>query len=165
MAEPKQFTYETRILWTGNLGAGTSNYRSYSRDYDVLIDGRPVIAGTAEPAFRGDPARHNPEGLLIAALSSCHMLWYLHLCAVAGVVVTAYEDKATGLMALDAGGGGRFTSATLHPTVTIARAEDRRKAEELHKAAHEKCFIANSVNFPVLCQPHIVTAAEEPRAP
>lgn len=159
MAEPKLFNYEARIVWTGNQGAGTSGYRDYSRDHDIIIDGRPVIAGSAEPAFRGDPSRHNPEGMLLASLSSCHMLWYLHLCAVAGVVVTAYEDEPNAVMALDAGGGGRFTSAMLRPKVTIASAGDRTKAEGLHKAAHEKCFIANSVNFPVACEPQTVVAA------
>jgi organic hydroperoxide reductase OsmC/OhrA len=156
MAEPKAFNYGARIVWTGNLGPGTSGYREYSRDHNIVIDGKPLIQASSEPAFRGDPGRHNPEGLLLASLSSCHMLWYLHLCAVAGVVVTAYEDNATGVMALDAGGGGRFTSAVLHPKVTIAKSSDKSKAAGLHKAAHEKCFIANSVNFPVGCEPQIV---------
>jgi organic hydroperoxide reductase OsmC/OhrA len=159
MAEPKQFNYQAHIVWTGNLGPGTSGYREYSRDHDLTIQGKPVIAASSEPAFRGDPARHNPEGLLLASLSSCHMLWYLHLCAVAGVVVTAYEDEATGVMALDAGGGGRFISAELHPRVTVAAANDMGKAEGLHKAAHEKCFIANSVNFPVSFYPEIAPVA------
>jgi organic hydroperoxide reductase OsmC/OhrA len=159
MAEPKLFNYEARIVWTGNLGAGTSGYRDYSRDHDILIPGRPPLPASSEPAFRGDPTRHNPENMLLAALSSCHMLWYLHLCSVAGVTVVRYEDNATAIMALDAGGGGRFTSAALNPQVTISNAKDRRKAEELHKAAHEKCFIANSVNFPVNCKPQITAAA------
>lgn len=159
MAEPKLFNYVARIVWTGNLGPGTSGYREYSRDHDIVIEGKPVIAGSSEPAFRGDPSRHNPEGMMLAALSSCHMLWYLHLCAVAGVVVTAYEDEPNAVMALDAGGGGRFISATLRPKVTIASAADKSKAEGLHKAAHEKCFIANSVNFPVSCEAQVIAAS------
>lgn len=159
MAEPTLFNYQARVVWTGNLGPGTSGYREYSRDHDIVIPGRPVISGSSEPAFRGDPSRQNPEGMLVASLSACHMLWYLHLCAMAGVVVMGYEDEASGTMSLDAGGGGRFKSVELHPKVTVARASDMGKAEGLHKAAHEKCFIANSVNFPVSFYPQIVSIA------
>src|SRR5690606_36990043 len=115
----------------------------YSRDYDVIIEGRPTLAGSSDEAFRGDASRHNPEDLLLAAISACHMLWYLHLCAVAGIVVTAYEDQAEAEMAMNADGSGQFTSATLRPVVTIASSEVEL-AKALHHEANQKCFIARS---------------------
>jgi organic hydroperoxide reductase OsmC/OhrA len=149
--------YDVRLVWTGDRGSGTSGYRAYGRDHDVLVDGKPAIAGSADPAFRGDAARHNPEDLLIASLAACHMLWYLHLCADAGVVVVAYEDAATGRMSLRADGGGRFDEVTLHPVVTI-RSGEPATAEALHAEAHRRCFIANSMNFPVRHRPVIRVA-------
>jgi organic hydroperoxide reductase OsmC/OhrA len=146
--------YALQVLWTGNRGTGTSDYGAYGRDHEIRVPGKAPIAGSSDPAFRGEAARHNPEDMLLAALSSCHMLSYLHLAAVAGVVVTAYLDDATGSMALDAG-RGRFTEVVLHPAVTIA-AGDAAKAAALHEEAHHACFIANSVNFPVRCEPRII---------
>jgi organic hydroperoxide reductase OsmC/OhrA len=152
----KQHNYSVRMRWTGNDGQGTQTYRAYRRDHVIQCDGKPEIPGSSDPAFRGDPARYNPEELLVSALSSCHMLAYLHLCAVNGVVVTAYEDAASGTMEERPDGSGAFISVVLHPRVTITAASDASKARELHHQAHEKCFIANSVNFPVEVEPEIV---------
>ena len=137
--------------WTGNLGTGTSGYRAYSRDHDVrgVTADLPVIHGSADPAFRGDAHRWNPEQLLLASLAQCHMLWYLHLAADAGVTVTAYSDTPTCIMVERPGGAGEFTSATLRPAVTIAPDSDPERAAALHDRAAEYCFIARSVRFPV----------------
>ena len=146
--------YEARVVWTGDRGGGTSGYRAYGRDHRILIDGKPELLGSADPAFLGDATRHNPEDLLVASLAACHMLWYLHLCADAGVVVVAYEDAAHGRMRLAADGGGAFEAVTLAPVVTLARGDPDR-ARALHDEAHRRCFIANSVNFPVTHRPTI----------
>jgi organic hydroperoxide reductase OsmC/OhrA len=146
--------YSVEVEWTGNTGAGTSRYDAYTRDHVYRGEGKPDIAGSADPHFRGDRARWNPEELLLAALSSCHELSYLHLCAVNHVVVTAYVDRAEGWMDEEAG-SGRFTRAVLHPEVTIAAGSDAGKARDLHRQAHHDCFIANSVNFPVEAEPVI----------
>ena len=151
-------TYELTVTWTGDRGTGTSGYRAYSRAHEVTAPGLPVLPGSSDPAFRGEPDRWSPELLLVAALSQCHLLWYLHLCADAGVVVTGYADTPTGLMAEDADGGGRFTQVTLRPTVTVAAPDMVRQAEKLHEPAHHRCFIANSVNFPVEVTASVTTA-------
>jgi organic hydroperoxide reductase OsmC/OhrA len=140
--------YAATIEWTGNPGPGTTGYRSYSRDHVIRVAGKPELAGSSDPAFRGDPARHSPEDLLVAALSACHMLWYLHLCAVNGIVVTGYVDAAEGTMEDRGDAGGRFADVTLRPRVRISDG-DPEKARKLHSEAHERCFVANSVNFPV----------------
>jgi len=155
---PRIHDYGVSVSWTGNRGTGTSGYRAYSRDHEVTADGRPVIPASSEPLFRGDPARWNPELELVAALSQCHMLWYLHLCAAAGVIVTSYTDHAGGTMAEADDGGGRFTEVLLRPQVSIASAEMTGIAANLHQEAHAKCFIANSVNFPVRHEPVITVA-------
>ncbi|WP_031070368.1 OsmC family protein [Streptomyces sp. NRRL WC-3742] len=155
---PKQHTYTVDITWTGNQGTGTSDYRSYARDHDVTAPGLPLIPGSSDPAFRGDPARWNPEQLLLASLSQCHLLWYLHLCSVNGVVVTSYTDHPVGHMA-ETADGGHFTSAVLHPHVEVATPEMTEKALALHADAHKSCFIANSVNFPVTHEPVITLAS------
>lgn len=147
--------FSVTVEWTGNRGMGTSDYKAYSRDHEIIKAGKPVVPGSSDPAFRGDAARYNPEELLIASLSACHMLWYLHLCALNQVVVTGYTDSAGGEMQLDADGGGRFCSVTLRPCVTIAPGCSRETAMGLHSAAHRLCFIANSVNFPVHHQAEI----------
>jgi len=149
----KQHRYETRLVWTGNLGDGTRTYRGYSRNHEVTAGGKPVVAGSSDPAFRGDPSRYNPEELLVASLSACHMLAYLHLCAVNEVVVVEYTDDAFGFMAETPDGGGRFTEVTLRPAVTITADSDQAKAHSLHEEAHRMCFIANSMNFPVRHEP------------
>lgn len=150
--------YAVKITWQGDRGTGTSGYRAYGRDHTISAAGKPDIAGSADPHFLGDPARWNPEDLLVASVSACHKLWYLHFCAVSGVIVTAYEDAAEGVMEMDETGGGRFTEIVLKPRVTIKRGTFPDVARELHADAHEKCFIANSVNFPVRCEPEIIEA-------
>jgi organic hydroperoxide reductase OsmC/OhrA len=151
-------SYEVSVAWTGNRGTGTSGYRAYDRDHDVTAAGPPPIAASSDPAFHGDPGRWNPELELTAALAQCHMLWYLHLCATAGVVVTAYADDARGTMAEAADGSGRFTEVVLRPRVTVASADMIETAASLHRDAHAKCFIANSVNFSVRHEPAVTTA-------
>jgi len=145
----KKHTYQTNLIWTGNRGTGTTNYRDYDRDYDIHIMGKPVILGSSDPAFLGDPKRHNPEEQLVAALSSCHLLWYLHLCAEAGVVVIEYEDEASGVMIENENGSGQFSEVTLRPRVRVRKQMMVKQAEVLHEEAHGLCFIARSVNFPV----------------
>jgi organic hydroperoxide reductase OsmC/OhrA len=149
----KQHHYPVRMQWTGNTGAGTREYRGYERAHEYSVPGKPVIPGSSDPAFRGDKTRYNPEELLVMSLSSCHMLWFLHLAADAGVVVTAYEDDASGTMVETAGSGGHFMEVVLRPRVTFAPGTDRSRAAALHERAHQLCFIANSVNFPVRCEP------------
>ena len=151
----KEHFYATTVEWTGNKGSGTSGYRTYERAHTIVAEGKPVIPGSSDPSFRGDPARYNPEDLLVGSLSSCHMLWYLHVCSVGGIVVTGYLDRAEGVMVEDASGGGRFASVTLRPEVTLAVGTDEAAALAAHHEAHEKCFIASSVNFPVTVEPVI----------
>ena len=148
--------YALTVRWTGNLGAGTSSYRGYSRDHDVEIPGLPVLHGSADPTFHGDRQRYNPEQLLLAALSQCHMLSFLHVAVKHGVVVTAYEDRAEGLMRTNRDGSGQFESVTLKPRVTVAEPAAPELFEELHSEANKVCFIARSVNFPVLHEPATV---------
>ncbi|HEV7658059.1 MAG TPA: OsmC family protein [Mycobacteriales bacterium] len=140
--------YAVGLTWTGNTGAGTATYRSYRRTCAVTAAGKPAIAGSADPHFRGDADRWNPEELLVAALSQCHLLAFLHAAAQAGVVVVDYADAATGTMATE-GDGGHMTGVVLHPVVTVAAAGMAEECARLHEQAHENCFIANSVNFPV----------------
>jgi organic hydroperoxide reductase OsmC/OhrA len=142
-------TYTLRLEWEGNRGEGTASYGAYGRDYRIRLDGKPDLAGSADPTFRGDPARHNPEDLLLAALSACHMLSYLALCARHGVIVLEYADQAEGVLAFTPSGGGQFTSVTLHPRVRVPDRGQATLALELHAQAHEDCFIAASCNFPV----------------
>ncbi len=150
--------YAVTVTWTGNLGSGTTGYKHYSRDFALEAEGKAPIAGTADTVFHGSPGRWNPEEMLVAALSSCHKLSYLHLCAVNGVVVTAYVDRAEGVMRFEAAtGGGQFERVVLRPVVTVTAGSDTEKAKELHERAHALCFIASSVNFEVACEPVIVT--------
>jgi organic hydroperoxide reductase OsmC/OhrA len=154
----KRHEYKVTVTWQGNTGTGTSGYRDYGRDHVISADGKPDILASSDVAFRGDPARWNPEDMFLASLSACHKLWYLHFCAVSGVIVTHYEDHAEGVMEIDAEGTGRFTDVLLKPRVTIKAGTYPDIAAELHAEAHEKCFIANSVNFPVRCQAEIIEA-------
>lgn len=154
----REHAYEIRVEWTGNRGAGTADYRAYARDHEIGSAGRLPILGSSDPAFRGDPTRYSPEDLLVASLSACHMLWFLHLCADAGIIVTAYVDQAAGTMVEEADGSGRFTEVVLRPAVTIA-AGDANRTQALHELAHAKCFVARSVNFPVRCKPSVTLAA------
>jgi organic hydroperoxide reductase OsmC/OhrA len=151
-------SYDVSVTWTGDRGTGTSGYRDYARDHEVTAAGVPPIPGSSDPAFRGDPGRWNPELELTAALSQCHMLWFLHLAAVTGVVVTGYADDARGTMAETDNGAGHFTEVVLRPRVTVASADMARRAQALHAEASAKCFIANSVNFPVRHEPTVTVA-------
>lgn len=152
----KEHIYKAKMNWTGNTGTGTSAYTAYSRAHEYSGDnGKDVILGSADPIFRGDASRYNPEELVVAALSGCHMLWYLHLCADAGVVVVEYTDEAEGKLVETDDGNGRFAEATINPRVTITGESDAEMAKELHHKAHEFCFIANSMNFPVNVAPMV----------
>jgi organic hydroperoxide reductase OsmC/OhrA len=151
--------YTARIVWEGNTGEGTARYTGYGREYRVQIDGKPELAGSADPAFRGDASRHNPEDLFLAAISSCHMLSYLALCARGGVRVLAYEDRARGTMRFHAAGDGEFTEVTLYPEVVVDGEEQADLALRLHERAHELCFIARSCSVPIHHQPSIRAAA------
>lgn len=151
-------SYDVDVIWTGAGSEGTTGYTSYSRDHDVLVAGKPALAGSADAAFRGDPGRHTPEDLLVASLSQCHMLWFLHLAGADGFVVVDYRDRATGTMRVEAAGHGAFTEVALRPRVTLRGdvspgADLDARLAEVHERAHEHCFIARSVNFPVLVEP------------
>lgn len=150
--------YTLNLDWTGNRGSGTSGYRDYDRSHSLTSDGKPPLDGSSDPAFRGDAARWNPEELLVASISSCHMLWYLHLASEAGIIVTGYADAPDGVMEESADGGGQFAHVTLRPRVALADEGRRADADALHARAHALCFIARSVNFPVQCEPVTPTA-------
>ncbi|MCX6501042.1 MAG: OsmC family protein [Microbacterium sp.] len=151
--------YELTTTWTGNRGAGTPGYRDYDRAVTVEIPGKPDLLASADKPFRGDPSRWNPEDMLLAALSECHLLSYLHACVTAGVVVVSYRDTATGLLREDGSGGGAFVEAVLHPQVVVAEAGMVAAAEAAHAQANAWCFIANSVNFPVRHEATVTAAA------
>lgn len=146
--------YQLKLQWTGNLGTGTSHYRAYERNHTISFANKPDLFASADPTFRGDPARYNPEELLLAALSGCHMMSFLHVCVNAGVVVTAYQDHATGSMVVHPDGSGQFTAVVLNPIVTVAECSMMHQMADLHHKANQLCFIANSCNFPVT---HVAT--------
>ena len=154
-----EHTYKATTIWTGASKGATTSYDAYSREYIVAIDGKLCIVGSADPTFRGNPALHNPEDLLVSSLSACHMLSYLALCARAGIRVISYVDEVTGKMASDQG-KVRFTEVNLHPRVTIEPGDNLEKARALHRDAHEICFIANSVAFPVRNDAFVVHATD-----
>jgi organic hydroperoxide reductase OsmC/OhrA len=158
----KQHNYEVQVVWTGNTGEGTKTYRGYRRDHTITAQGKPPIQGSSDPSFRGDPSRYNPEELLVASLSACHMLSYLHLCAVNRLTVLDYQDAALGLMEENSDGSAQFTRVTLRPTIKITPGDDQAKAVALHADAHHLCFIARSVNFPVDVHPTIMEEAASP---
>ncbi len=161
MPVSRRHTYDCVVTWTGNRGTGTSSYRGYDRAHDVAGDALPTIPGSADPAFRGDPARWNPEQLLVAALSQCHMLWYLHLAAEAGVVVTGYVDRATGTMLEDSDPSGQFVEVVLRPAVVVSQPAMAELARKLHDRAGARCYIARSVNFPVRHEPAVAVAGHD----
>ncbi|MBL4750051.1 MAG: OsmC family protein [Amylibacter sp.] len=142
-------SYAVDIKWVGNTGTGTADFTKYLRDHIISAAGKADIAGSADPAFRGDPTRWNPEETLVSSIATCHKLWYLHLCYDAGIVVTGYEDHATGEMAMNADGSGQFSSVHLAPRVMIAKGGDTKLAKDLHAKVGALCFIARSVNFPI----------------
>jgi organic hydroperoxide reductase OsmC/OhrA len=152
--------YEMTTCWTGNLGSGTSAYLHYSRDHELSAPGKSApIAGSSDPAFRGDPSRYNPEELLLGALAACHMLWVLHLCADAGIVVTAYRDESEGALVEHSDGSGEFTRVTLKPRMVITDGARVPDAREIHRKAHAVCALARSVKFEVACEPEIASLA------
>jgi organic hydroperoxide reductase OsmC/OhrA len=156
---PKLHKYSVTVKWTGNTGSGTSDYRSYERQHEISADGKKeLILGSSDVAFRGDKTRWNPEELLVASLSACHKLWYLHLCAISDIIVVDYVDHAEGFMEESQDGSGRFKQVVLRPRVTLAPGSDVARADAIHKEAHSKCYIANSVNFPVLHEAETVIA-------
>lgn len=152
MHAPSTHRYQLALEWTGNLGTGTSTYEGYSREHVVRIAGKPDLRGTADPLFRGDAALHNPEDLLLAALSQCHLLTYLALCARARINVLSYRDEAEGTLLLTKDGGGHFTEVVLRPQVVVEEERMLEKARHFHGEVHKYCFIARSVNFPVRCE-------------
>ena len=155
MTKSKLHLYRVEVQWAGNTGSGTQSYSTYDRAHTIVAVDKPAIAASADPVFRGDKTKYNPEELLVASLSSCHMLWYLHLCAEAKVIVTRYVDYPIGTMMETGEGGGQFSKVLLRPIVTITPESDSALAAQLHGQAHQKCFIANSVNFPVQCIPTV----------
>lgn len=150
--------YTTTVTWTGDTGRGTADYSAYSRDHRIDIAGKPPMSASSDAAFRGDPGRWTPEDCLLASISSCHMLWFLHLASEAGWVVHSYVDRATATMRVNPDGSGQFTKATLHPEVTIS-AGDPDLSDRLHDKAHKMCFISRSLNFPVTCTAKIGVSA------
>lgn len=149
----REHRYHVTVEWTGNKGQGTENYKAYDREFNVLAEAKTAIAGSSDPAFLGNASRWNPEEMLLASASACHKLWYLHLCAEAGISVESYLDKAEGTM-IEAR-QGRFTQILLRPQITLRAGDDIELAKALHHKAHEQCFIANSLNFPIVCEPQI----------
>ncbi|MFY8019777.1 MAG: OsmC family protein [Bacteroidia bacterium] len=145
----KQHIYNLEVVWTGNLGNGTTSYQSYSRAHDIIVKGKEIIHASSDVQFRGDGAKYNPEELFISSISACHMLWYLHFCADAGIVVKSYKDNASGILSLEENGSGKFTEVQLSPKIVILDPLQINQAKELHQRAHQFCFIANSCSFPI----------------
>jgi len=153
--------YQTLIEWTGNTGMGTRGYLAYQRNFEVITEGKPHLLGSSDPHFRGDKSRHNPEELFLASIASCHMLWYLHLCAEAGVSVISYEDHAEGIMQENKNGSGQFSEVVLYPVVTVESESMKAKAMQLHEDAQRHCFIANSCNFKIRHKPVVRIAKKQ----
>jgi organic hydroperoxide reductase OsmC/OhrA len=154
----KTHQYSLTVKWTGNKGDGTSNYRAYERSHIVIARDKTDILCSSDPAFRGDKTKHSPEDLFVASISGCHMLWYLHLCADAGIVVTDYFDNPVGILLEAQDGSGYFKEVVLHPVVTVADKTKIDKANQLHDKAQKLCFIANSCNFKILHEPSCIVA-------
>ena len=145
--------YNIETIWTGNSGLGTKDYKAYERSHIIRMTGKADIDGSSDAAFRGEKNKHTPEELFVSTLSTCHMLWYLHLCSISGVVVIEYVDKATGIMQEDTNGSGRFIKVVLKPEVIVVADNMIQQATKLHSDAHKMCFISNSVNFDVVHEP------------
>ncbi len=156
----KNHHYKTKITWTGNSGRGTKDYRAYERSHTISVNEKETINASSDPSFRGDKTKYNPEELLVASLSSCHMLSYLHLCAINNIIVLAYVDDAEGTMQETDNGGGHFTEVVLKPLITISDKGMLEKATQLHHDANELCFIASSCNFPVKHEPRFLFSSE-----
>ena len=155
--EHERHEYSANIVWTGARSGPTTSYQSYSREYEFRSGDKPVLRGSADPYYRGDSKLYNPEDMLVVALSTCHLLSYLADCARGGVQVVAYEDDASGVMEIK-DGKLRFTEVTLRPRVTVAKGTDFEKATGFHESAHDGCYVASSVNFPVRHEPTIIVA-------
>ena len=149
------------MKWTGNNGSGTSAYTAYERSHTVKAENKPEVFCSSDPVFRGDKTKYNPEELFVASISSCHMLWYLHLCADNGIVVIDYIDEPVGTLLEKTDGSGNFTEVTLHPKVIVAKHSMVAKANELHEKANQLCFIANSCNFKILHDPVCMASGSE----
>lgn len=147
--------YNATIKWTGNRGTGTSGYTDYDRSHTISVDGKVNIEASSDPHFKGDAARYNPEDLFLTSIASCHMLWYLHLCADHGIIVEAYTDRPYGLMETGANGSGQFTKIELRPEVKVKEEQTLERAVGLHQQAHTMCFLSNSVNFEIVIKPQI----------
>lgn len=154
----RQHSFTAQILWTGDRGTGTKSYHGYGRTWRITTPGKAPIDCSNDPLLGGDPARPNPEDLLLSSLAACHMLWYLHLASQAGIVVRAYEDSPAGVGETGPHGEGRFIEAVLHPAITVERGADLAAADALHAKVHDYCFIARSVNFPVRCEARYIEA-------
>ncbi len=151
----RKHKYTVTSKWTGNKGTGTSGYTKYGREHSIVSDGKPEICCSSDPVFRGDKNKYNPEELFVASISSCHMLWYLHLCADNGVVVMDYKDNPIGNLSEASDGSGHFTDVTLYPVVTVQDKSMIEIANELHHKALELCFISNSCNFKINHKPKV----------
>lgn len=158
---PRFHHYAVTVEWIGDTGCGTASHETYHRTYRLRARGKPEITGSADPAFGGSAEQWNPEDLLVAALSACHKLWYLHLCAEAGITVTSYRDDATGIMK-ESRSGGHFQDVFLQPQVNITQKQDLEEAERLHQKASERCFIRSSVNFHVHHQAKVTVDESTP---
>jgi organic hydroperoxide reductase OsmC/OhrA len=145
----KSHSYNVNVQWTGNTGKGTESYRAYERAHEISVEGKKIIEASSDPSFRGDKSKYNPEEMFVASLSSCHMLWFLHVCSEASVIVLEYSDAAVGKMEESADGNGRFSEVILHPRVKVKESWMIEKIDSLHEKANAFCFIANSCNFPV----------------
>jgi len=154
----KSNTYSAVVTWTGDLGRGTANYKAYGRNHEIEVEGKPILLGSADAAFRGDPSRWNPEDSLVSSISACHMLWFLHVASEAGWVVRSYVDRAKAVMRMNPDGSGQFASALLRPVVHISSG-DLSLSDRLHHRAHEMCFIARSLNFEVSYDASVVFTA------
>ena len=162
---PGEHHYRVSVTWDGDRGTGTSGYRDYDRATTLRIDGKPELPASADRPFRGDPSRWNPEDLLLAAVAQCHLLSFLHAAVTLGIVVVGYEDEATGIMRQDGGNGGCFESATLHPRVVVRDEAAAALVPEAHRLAHEWCFIANSLAFPIDVEGSVEVASDAEREP
>lgn len=151
----KEHEYFTCVKWTGNSGQGTRSYKSYERSHELIVEGKPTLLLSSDPNFRGDSKKLNPEELFLCSISSCHMLWYLHLCSDKGIVVVEYSDNAKGIMVESETGAGKFIRVELFPSVLLEKDSDKELAFNLHQEAHRYCFISNSLNFDVVINPLI----------
>jgi organic hydroperoxide reductase OsmC/OhrA len=152
----KEHIYNISLQWTGNTGKGTETYRGYDRSHRISVSGKPDIEASSDPSFRGDRSKYNPEELFLASLASCHMLWFLHLCSEAGVIILEYADSPFGKLVESEDGNGRFSEVILKPSVRVKESWMGEKTKHLHDEAHRFCFISNSCNFPVRHDPVVL---------